>query len=365
MEAFIIALSVALTAAAALPYLAQILRGEAKPRLATWFIWSLLAFIAASAAFQAHQLPAAALSLAQAFECEWIVLLGFKKGDRSIDTIDVLCIIGAANCLILLFFLKSPTATIIATSLVDLMGTIPTLRHTWRKPFEEVWSTYLLYVIAEILTLFIVDYSTPAAYIFPIFLLLEDGLLVVIIFLSPNRHRPINNTLPALNWRSGAQTNDGKNIGHINPHLTPRLIVAAVPAAGSVVQPGLAPAVTAPSPMAIPMPAPPTAPAPPAYLPSSPPIAPGIPAIVSPGSVAARVGAPFDFRVVATGNPVPTAINISGTLPAGFDFVNQGDGTAKMSGTAMDGSQGTYPLSFSATSPQGTVSQSFVLTVAA
>jgi hypothetical protein len=359
MQSFIIAVSVALTAAGALPYLAQILRGDAKPRLATWFIWSLLAFISAAASFQAHQIPAAALTLATALECEWIVLLGFKKGDRSIDMMDILCLIGAGNCLVLLLFLKSPTTTVIATGLVNLLGTIPTLRHTWQKPYEEVWVTYGFYVLAEILTLFVADYSHPAAYIYPAFLLLEDTLLVLFILQSPNR-RPASGTLPTLNWRAGLQIANASGIGNINPHLSPRLIVASVPVPGDIVQPGLTPA------MAVPARAPADPPPPPpSYLPPSPPIAPGLPTIASPNSAAARVGAPFDFRIVATGNPVPTAINLLGTLPSGYNFANQGNGMAKIAGIASPDTQGTYPLSFSVTSPLGTISQSFVLTVVA
>jgi hypothetical protein len=264
---------------------------------------------------------------------------------------DILCLIGAGNCLVLLLFLKSPTTTVIATGLVNLLGTIPTLRHTWQKPYEEVWVTYGFYVLAEILTLFVADYSHPAAYIYPAFLLLEDTLLVLFILQSPNR-RPASGTLPTLNWRAGLQIANASGIGNINPHLSPRLIVASVPVPGDIVQPGLTPA------MAVPARAPADPPPPPpSYLPPSPPIAPGLPTIASPNSAAARVGAPFDFRIVATGNPVPTAINLLGTLPSGYNFANQGNGMAKIAGIASPDTQGTYPLSFSVTSPLGTISQ--------
>jgi hypothetical protein len=71
------------------------------------------------------------------------------------------------------------------------------------------------------------------------------------------------------------------------------------------------------------------------------------------------------FTVTATGTPVPT-LSETGTLPSGVTFVNNGNGTATLSGTPASGTQGTYPLTITASNGVGSpATQNFTLTVAA
>jgi len=87
------------------------------------------------------------------------------------------------------------------------------------------------------------------------------------------------------------------------------------------------------------------------------------PAITSAGSATLQVGVPGAFTVTATGTPTPT-ITAAGAMPGGVSFVNNGDGTATLSGTPAAGAGGTYPITLTATngvSPDAT--QNFVLTI--
>lgn len=87
------------------------------------------------------------------------------------------------------------------------------------------------------------------------------------------------------------------------------------------------------------------------------------PAITSAATAAFTVGAAGSFTVVATGNPDP-ALSRTGALPTGVSFVDNGDGTATISGTPAAASGGTYPITITADnniSPDAT--QNFVLTV--
>ena len=66
------------------------------------------------------------------------------------------------------------------------------------------------------------------------------------------------------------------------------------------------------------------------------------------------------FTVCAPGGP-PTTLTESGTLPDGVSFVDNGDGTGTLTGAATQ--IGEFPLHFTSTSPGGTESQDFTLTV--
>jgi large repetitive protein len=88
------------------------------------------------------------------------------------------------------------------------------------------------------------------------------------------------------------------------------------------------------------------------------------PAFTSPDATAFVVGIARTFTVTTTGF-TPATLLVSGALPSGVTFFNNGDGTATLSGTPAVGSAGTYPLTINAANGAGQVNQNFTLTVAA
>ena len=71
------------------------------------------------------------------------------------------------------------------------------------------------------------------------------------------------------------------------------------------------------------------------------------PAITSAAAITFTVGPIGSFNVTTAGVPTP-AITLTGALPTGVTFVDNGDGTGTLSGAPAVGSGGSYPLSFSA-----------------
>ncbi len=87
------------------------------------------------------------------------------------------------------------------------------------------------------------------------------------------------------------------------------------------------------------------------------------PAITSASSTTFTVGASETFTVNATGFPTP-AVSVSGSLPPGITFTNNGNGTATLGGTPASGSGGVYTLTLTASNgvaPDAT--QTFTLTI--
>jgi hypothetical protein len=87
------------------------------------------------------------------------------------------------------------------------------------------------------------------------------------------------------------------------------------------------------------------------------------PAITSTNGTTVTVGTAGSFTVTTTGTPT-VSLTETGALPSGVTFVNNGNGTATLSGTPAAGSGGTYTLTFTASNGVGTpANQSFTLTV--
>jgi len=89
----------------------------------------------------------------------------------------------------------------------------------------------------------------------------------------------------------------------------------------------------------------------------------GGPAILTGNVTAFAVGSPGTFTVESAGFPI-AALLVTGSLPAGVTFVDNGDGTGTLSGTPALSAAGTYSLTISADNGTGsTASQSFTLFV--
>lgn len=88
------------------------------------------------------------------------------------------------------------------------------------------------------------------------------------------------------------------------------------------------------------------------------------PAITSGPSITFPVGAAGTFTVTTTGFPRPTITRTGGALPADLSFVDNGAGTATLSGTPAPGSAGTYAFTLTANNGVGSPAvQNFVLTI--
>src|SRR5262249_26824372 len=101
------------------------------------------------------------------------------------------------------------------------------------------------------------------------------------------------------------------------------------------------------------------------------PVAGAAPTITNANTTTFAVGTLSTFTITTTGTP-SAAINPAGPLPPGVTFVDNGNGTATISGTPLVGAgtplastAGLYPVTITATNGVGTpASQNFTLTVA-
>ena len=85
------------------------------------------------------------------------------------------------------------------------------------------------------------------------------------------------------------------------------------------------------------------------------------PAITSPSGTTFTEGISSNFKVTSTGYPV-ASVGETGSLPTGVTFVDNGDGTASLSGSPSE--SGSFPITITATNGVGSPSsQSFTLSV--
>jgi hypothetical protein len=197
VKAAVTVLSSALTAAAALPYILDIVRGRAKPRIASWSIWAVVQAIGAASAFTAWQLPGAYYTLLCAAGCAAVVFLGWRHGSREFGRLDAVCVTLAAEGVALLAVASwmprmIPMSWAVAVSVgTDFLAYLPTFQHAWNRPGEEPWLPYAMFGAAAALVLFVADFRVLAGVIYPTYLFAADAAMVIMILASPHHAAPL------------------------------------------------------------------------------------------------------------------------------------------------------------------------------
>jgi hypothetical protein len=186
MKTAFIAISSIITILAVLPYIIDVVKGNTKPRVVSWFTWVLLTAITAAASFSDKQYASAILSLTASIECLIVVILGLKYGDRKFTLFDISCQIGALVGIALWLIFNSPGLAIIAAILIDVIGGLPTLKHAWEKPYEETWITFMLSGLGAMFTVFAVNEVSITALANPLYLVIINFVFTAVLL---SRHK--------------------------------------------------------------------------------------------------------------------------------------------------------------------------------
>lgn len=184
MTTILIVLSSILTILCGIPYIIDIVKRKTKPRVVSWFTWAILTLIAGFASFSDQQYAAAVLSFSATFEVLLICILGLiYNGDRSISRFDIICQILAIIGFVLWMVFNSPSIAIVFVIVIDVIASLPTIKHAWEKPHEETWITFLGAGIAALFALLAAESFTVTGVANPIYLVIVNFLLFGIITL--------------------------------------------------------------------------------------------------------------------------------------------------------------------------------------
>jgi hypothetical protein len=164
-----------------IPYIVDVLKKKSKPRIVSWAVWGTLSLVAGFASLSDGQYPAAFLSLFGAIMLFLIVVLGYKHGDRHFGSLDIVCAIGAFIGIVAWLFTGSAALGVLVVIATDLVGTIPTVVHSWEKPHEETWITYAASAVGCILIIMAASDWRVTSVAYPLYSAISCVLFVTII----------------------------------------------------------------------------------------------------------------------------------------------------------------------------------------
>jgi hypothetical protein len=157
------------------PYIRDVLRGLTRPQRGTWFIWSALGAIA----FASQLADGGAWSLGmvgvQTASTTLILILSLRFGMGGVGVYD-LCLIGVAGLGIVGWAASSqPAVATLFVVIADAAGVALMLPKTWRDPWSETKSTYVLASASGVLSAVAVGALDASLLLYPAYFAVANG----------------------------------------------------------------------------------------------------------------------------------------------------------------------------------------------
>lgn len=165
-----------------IPYIRSILKGETKPKKATWLIWAVLDSITLAGMIMKNSVNGQILG---AILGVWVItFLAFRKGESGWDVVDKVCLVGALIGITFILF-GNPVEAMIASLSGILIGSLPTFKSAWQKPENEDKLTWMLWLIGSVFALFAIPNWKIEHLLQPAIFFTIDGVVVFLLFVKP------------------------------------------------------------------------------------------------------------------------------------------------------------------------------------
>lgn len=165
-------------------YIKNIIIGQTKPNLVSWFIWMLAPFIGVF-----FQLKAGAgLSVLPVFITGFGSLLIMvaailtKNALWKITTFDLYCGLLSVLALVFYIFTHNLGISILFAILSDALAFVPTYKKAWKFPESESSSAYSFSILSNIVGLLIIEKYSFTIYSFGVYLIIANALMMIILY---------------------------------------------------------------------------------------------------------------------------------------------------------------------------------------
>jgi hypothetical protein len=126
-----------LAAGSAFLYIRDIFRGNTKPHIYTWLIWTIVTIIAFLGQWFTGGGAGSYATGVSAIVTVFILFLSFKYGTTDITNFDKICLALALISIAPWLLVQNVLWSVILATFTDVVGFLPTMRKNWNAPRSE------------------------------------------------------------------------------------------------------------------------------------------------------------------------------------------------------------------------------------
>jgi len=164
-------------------YFKGIFSNRVKPHVFSWLIWGAVISIAFAAQVVKGGGAGAWNSGVTALMCFVIAGLAYPRGKKDFSLYDRTSLLGAFAALLLWVLVKEPTGSVIILCVVNIFGTIPTLRKSYECPQEESAIAFILNGFKFVVAIMALQSYSLATWLFPATVLVGNTAIIAVILI--------------------------------------------------------------------------------------------------------------------------------------------------------------------------------------
>jgi hypothetical protein len=153
-----------------IPYILSIRRGETRPNLVTWGIWTTIGFILLGSYRAIGATNTLWLPISQVISQLIITCYAFKYSKGNWQPLDRVCLAGAAISLWLWWQSGLPLVALLMNIAMDILGAIPTIKKIYSEPDSESIVFWWMSFGSSLLNLLAIENFSVAFVVFPVYL---------------------------------------------------------------------------------------------------------------------------------------------------------------------------------------------------
>jgi hypothetical protein len=167
-----------------IPYIIDILKLKTKPERASWFIWTVLGFIAFFSQLAKGASDSLWLTAGQTIAVLVIVVLSIKYGVGGFTKRDIKALIAAVIGLVLWYFTNEALYALIIVILIDSIGSFLTFIKSLEDPESETLMTWLLSGTSGVFGALAVGSFDPVLLAYPLYIVIANYSIVTALLLG-------------------------------------------------------------------------------------------------------------------------------------------------------------------------------------
>ncbi len=171
-------LSTLLASSTLVLYIISIFKGQSKPHIYTWMVWTILASIGFAAQISDNAGSGAGAIGSVALLCALITMISIKYGNKNHTNIDRAFFLLSLLALLPWYIFQSAQWSVIIISIINVVGFFPTFRKSWKAPHEEKLIPFFLTSIAMFMSLFALNELTITTALYPCVIGVSDATFV-------------------------------------------------------------------------------------------------------------------------------------------------------------------------------------------
>ena len=161
------AVAALLAAGSAYLYIRDIFRGNTKPHIFTWLIWSIVTVIGFLGQWFTGAGAGSWATGVSAVYTVFVFFLAFKYGTPDITTFDKICLGLALISIIPWLLTDNIVLSVLLAAFTDVVGFVPTIRKTWRAPKSESFGSQLFDAVKHTLSILSLQSYSLTTWVYP------------------------------------------------------------------------------------------------------------------------------------------------------------------------------------------------------